>query len=70
LDRPARLLPVPEWVLSAAASLLGKGQFAQRLCGSLRVDIAKAKTVLGWSPPLSVDEGVRRVAADFLAREK
>lgn len=70
LDRPARLLPVPARLLSAAASLLGKGQFAQRLCGSLRVDIAKAKTVLGWSPPVSVDEGLRRAAADFLAREK
>lgn len=68
LGKPPRLLPVPEWLLAGAASLLGKGQFAQRLCGSLQVDIAKAKTVLGWSPPLSVDEGLRRVAADFLVK--
>lgn len=67
LGRPARLLPVPEWMLGAAASLLGKGELARRLCGSLRVEISKAKTLLGWSPPLSVDQGLRRVAADFLA---
>lgn len=68
LDRTARLLPVPEWLLIAAASLLGKHDFAQRLCGSLLVDIAKARTLLGWSPPLSVDEGLRRAAADFLVK--
>lgn len=65
LGRPARLLPVPVWVIHAGASLLGKSGFAQRLCGSLRVDIAKAKSLLGWSPPLSVEEGLRRVAEDF-----
>lgn len=68
LERPARLLPVPEWMLKVTASLLRKGEFAQRLCGSLRVDIAKARALLGWSPPLSVDEGLRRAAADFLVR--
>ena len=69
LGKPSRLLPVPDWMLGAVASLVGKEQFVQRLCGSLRVDTAKAKTLLGWSPPLSVDEGVRRVAADFLAKK-
>ena len=70
LGKPSRLLPVPGWMLSSAASLLGKGEFAQRLCGSLRVDIAKARTLLGWSPPLGVDEGLRRVATDFLANRE
>ena len=70
LERPARLLPVPEWMLKASASLLAKGEFAQRLCGSLRVDIAKARALLGWSPPLSVDEGLRRAAADFLVKRE
>lgn len=70
LGKPSRLLPVPGWMLSSAASLLGKGEFAQRLCGSLRVDISKARTLLGWSPPLGVDEGLRRAAADFLANRE
>lgn len=70
LGRPARLLPVPAALLTAAASLLGKGDVARRVCGSLCVDIGKARSVLGWSPPLAVDEALRRNAADFLQRER
>lgn len=62
LGKPARLLPVPAWMLAAACAVIGKRGFAQRLCGSLQVDISKARQVLGWVPPLSVDEGLRRAA--------
>jgi nucleoside-diphosphate-sugar epimerase len=57
---PARLLPVPVWALQAGAALLGKGNAVQRLCGNLQVDISKARSLLGWTPPVSVDEGLRR----------
>ena len=60
MNRPARLLPVPKSVLMAVASMLGKRDMAQRLCGSLQVDISKARALLGWNPPVSVDEGLRR----------
>ncbi len=56
----ARLLPVPVWALQAGASLLGKGAAVQRLCGNLQVDISKARTLLGWVPPVTVAEGLRR----------
>ena len=67
---PARLLPVPVWALQAGASLLGKGDAVQRLCGNLRVDISKARSLLGWVPPVSVAEGLRRAmgAGDGLPR--
>ena len=70
LGKPSRLLPVPTAVLGAGAALLGKRGFSRRLCGSLCVDISKARTVLGWSPPVSVDEGLRRAATDFLANRE
>ena len=57
---PARLLPVPVWALQVGASLLGKGDAVQRLCGNLQVDISKARSLLGWLPPVSVEEGLRR----------
>jgi nucleoside-diphosphate-sugar epimerase len=57
---PARLLPVPVWALQAGASLLGKGDAVQRLWGNLQVDISKARSLLGWVPPVSVEEGLRR----------
>ena len=57
---PSRLLPVPVWALQAAATLLGKGDAVQRLCDNLQVDISKARNLLGWVPPVSVTEGLRR----------
>jgi len=57
---PARLIPIPVWALQAGASLLGKGNVVQRLCGNLQVDISKARNLLGWVPPVSVEEGLRR----------
>ena len=63
LGKPARLIPVSAKLLELGATLLGKRAMAQRLCGSLQVDISKAREVLGWTPPISVDEGLRRSAA-------
>lgn len=57
---PARLLPVPVWGLQAGATLLGRGDAMQRLCGNLQVDISKVRKLLGWTPPISVEEGLRR----------
>jgi len=42
--------------------LLGRRAVAQRLCGSLQVDISATRQLLGWSPPMSVDEGLLRTA--------
>jgi nucleoside-diphosphate-sugar epimerase len=62
LGRPARLIPVPASWLKLAAVLVGKPDVAQRLCGSLQVDIEKTRRLLSWSQPLSLDEGLRRAA--------
>jgi nucleoside-diphosphate-sugar epimerase len=66
LGKPARLIPFPAGLLTLLASLLGKKDVVQRLCGSLQVDISKAQELLGWDPPVSVEEGLRRVAEDFI----
>jgi nucleoside-diphosphate-sugar epimerase len=60
LGKPMRLLPIPSGLLQLAAGMLGKRAMVQRLCGSLQVDISKARELLDWTPPLSVDEGLRR----------
>lgn len=63
MGRPARLFPVPPALLQAGARLLGKGDVAQRLLGNLQVNIAHTRATLGWTPPIPVDEGLRRAAA-------
>lgn len=60
LGRPARLLPVPTFLLRLGAVALGKQEVAQRLLGNLQVDICHTQVTLGWSPPINVDEGLRR----------
>ncbi|QLG87010.1 SDR family oxidoreductase [Chitinibacter bivalviorum] len=66
----SRLIPVPMKALKFWAGLLGKADMAQRLCGSLQVDISKARAVLGWTPPVSVDKALHKTAQDFLARQR
>ncbi|MCM2338513.1 MAG: hypothetical protein NDI59_07400, partial [Lysobacter sp.] len=65
MEVPARLLPVPVWLLEAGAAALGRRAMMQRLCGSLQVDISKTRDLLGWRPPIGVDEGLRRTAAGY-----
>lgn len=60
LKRPARLLNVPISWLAFVARLLSKKTVEQRLLGSLQVDISYTCKTLGWKPPVSVDEGLRR----------
>ena len=60
MGRTSRLLPIPDALLSFAASALGKRPIADRLLGSLQVDISKTRELLDWTPPISVDEGLRR----------
>ena len=62
IGRPARLVPVPASWLKLAAAMVGKPDVAQRPCGSLQVDIEKTRRLLGWTPPLSLDEGLKRAA--------
>ena len=64
MGRPARLIPVPATWLEYAARVLGKQEVAKRICGSLQVDIEKTRRVLGWSPPLTLDEGLRIAAGN------
>lgn len=62
LGHPARLVPVPAGLLKLGAAMIGRADMAQRLCGSLQVDIEKTRRVLGWCPPITLDEGLKRAA--------
>lgn len=65
LGKRARLIPFPAGLLVFIASILGKRAIAQRLCGFLQVDISKARLVLDWEPPISVDKAMVKVAENF-----
>lgn len=66
LKKKACLISVPASVLKNVVGLLGKKDFAQRLCGSLQVDLSKTKKILDWTPPVSVAQALQETAEYFL----
>jgi nucleoside-diphosphate-sugar epimerase len=59
-----RLWRVPTSLLLCAATLAGRGSAARRLIESLAVDDAKIRRSLGWKPPLTLADELRRLAAE------
>lgn len=59
LNKKVWLLPVPQLLIEKVATLLGKKNLAQRLCGNLQVDISKAQRLMDWAPPISVRDGLK-----------
>jgi nucleoside-diphosphate-sugar epimerase len=56
--KPSRLIPVPAALLGFALKCVGKSSIAQRLLGNLQIDSSKARTVLNWQPPYTVEQGL------------
>jgi len=65
MGKKSRLLPVPVGLLRLIARIFGQQKLADRLCGSLQVDIKKNKELLGWVPPLSIDDALIKTAKYF-----
>jgi len=59
MGKKVLLLPVPAFALELGAAMLGKREVAQRLCGSLQVDMTKTRSLLGWIPPMTLDQGLK-----------
>lgn len=61
MGKKANLFPFPISMLKFLGSVLGKREEINRLVGSLRIDNSYTKKTLNWTPPLSVEEGIRRM---------
>lgn len=60
MGKPVRMITLPvSWVIFIA-SIFGRKDIAQRLCGSLQADSSKARLLLGWKPIVSIDEGFQK----------
>ena len=70
LGRPARLFPLPIYFVRFLARIAGKSAAIERLLASLRVDDAKIRRELGWTPPFTVLQGLGRTAAWFAAESE
>lgn len=63
--KKARLIPIPMSWIQSGASLLGKKAVADRLRGSLQVDITHTKETLGWRPPVTIEQQLAKIAASM-----
>lgn len=64
MGRQAALLPVPVSWLRVAGRLSGQTPQIDRLIGSLQVDIGHTREVLSWSPPWTVQQGLKLAVRD------
>jgi len=62
LKRRPFLLPVPTWCIRLAGLMLRKEAAVERLVGSLCLDISSVQEVLGWTPPYTMQMGLKATA--------
>ncbi|TWC68383.1 nucleoside-diphosphate-sugar epimerase [Herbaspirillum sp. SJZ099] len=55
------LLPIPAPLLAGFAACLNKEKQLRKITGSLQIDIRKNAELLGWTPPVSVEEALRQI---------
>jgi nucleoside-diphosphate-sugar epimerase len=65
LERKPRLLPVPQAALRLGGALTGKSMAVHRLLSSLEVDDAKIRRELAWTPPFTLEDGLRETVKWF-----
>ena len=61
MGKKVNLFPVPLFLLKFLSLIFGKSDEINRLIGSLRIDNSYTKEILNWTPPISVEEGIRRM---------
>lgn len=59
----ARLFSVPLSLLRGAAGLVGRTADFERLTMSLQVDISHTRNTIGWTPIITLDEGLVRMVS-------
>lgn len=64
------LIPAPIKLMSLCAKILGKSSVAERLFGSLQVDIEHTKNTLNWRPVVSIEGALSKTVAHLFAQEK
>lgn len=67
MGKRSYLLSIPSGLIASLAALLGQSAVANRLLGSLQVDITHTKSTLHWQPPVSMEHTLKQTVADYLA---
>jgi len=66
MGKSTRLFSLPISVFKLMGYLVGKTPEVNRLIGSLRVNSSYTRKILDWSPPFSLDEGLKKTVHWYL----
>lgn len=66
----SRLIPMPAGLLRMIGKCFGQSAAVERLTDSLEINSQKARHLLGWEPPLNVEEGIQMAVNNFLMLQK
>lgn len=69
MGRQSLLIPVPASWLRAAAVLVGRERLAQKLLDSSHIDMSYTCSILGWEPPIGLQEGLKRAVQPRVAED-
>lgn len=61
----AHLMPIPVWLLTATAKILGQASMIERLTSSLTIDIQHTQHTLDWQPPYTVAAAFLKMKQDL-----
>jgi len=66
MNKRPLLIPIPSMFFMLIGKIIGKGEVIDRLVGNLQVDSRDAKNYLSWTPPYSVEQGIKATVDDFI----
>jgi nucleoside-diphosphate-sugar epimerase len=61
-EKKSNLFPIPVNIMIFLAKLIGRGDVSNRLFSSLLIDNSKIRNVLGWSPIVTMEEQLKKIA--------
>ena len=66
MNKSPRLFSVPKSIIQFMGRLVGKSSEVKGLLGSFRVDNSYTHKILGWSPPFTLDESLKKTVHWYL----
>ena len=64
MNRSVKLFRLPRAVLKFFGFILMRQSQIDRLIGSFQIDNRYVKEILNWTPPVSIEEGIKRMVKD------
>ena len=68
MNKPLRIFSINSLLIRFFANIIGKSSDVERLINSFQIDISHTKQILNWTPPFSIDNGIKKMVDDFKFR--